>query len=249
MIKTLPQAHHRWYYLLSGPLWAASLFLVSPAVAPNTGSLGAAQLSGSTQATGMLAAQAPRYSGLTLGWIVMVLLLAALAYSVYAILKGINSEAGELPVPRWMDFLTPILAIAGLGVALYLTYVETQSVQAICGPIGDCNAVQSSRYATLFGVLPVGLLGAIGYIAILLAWLAGRFASAGLKSLASPAIFTMALLGTIYSAYLTYLELFVIRAVCIWCLTSAVLIALILVFNVRPLINSLNPTEEDLLSA
>ena len=44
----------------------------------------------------------------------------------------------------------------------YLTYVETQLVQAVCGPVGDCNAVQSSSYARLFGVLPVGVLGASG---------------------------------------------------------------------------------------
>jgi len=53
------------------------------------------------------------------------------------------------------------------------------------------------------------------------------------------------LFGTIFSVYLTYLELLVIRAVCIWCLSSAIIIGLILIFNVKPLILSLNPLEEE----
>jgi uncharacterized membrane protein len=173
----------------------------------------------------------------------MIGLLAALVYAIIAILRAFNSEAA-VTVPRWMDILTPVLSLIGLGVALYMTYIETQSVQAICGPLGDCNAVQNSPYATLFGWLPVGVLGAFGYLAILAAWLLGRFIPGFVRTYAPAAIFAMALLGTIFSIYLTYLELLVIRAVCIWCLSSAVIIALLLVFNVKPLILSLNPPEE-----
>jgi uncharacterized membrane protein len=188
--------------------------------------------------------EGPKYSGLALGWVVMVGLLAALVYAIIALVRGFNSEA-VVDVPRWMDILTPVLSLIGLGIAVYMTYIETQSVQAICGPVGDCNAVQSSRYATLFGWLPVGLLGAIGYVAILAAWLLGRLIPGAVRTYAPAAIFAMALVGTIFSVYLTYLELLVIRAVCIWCLSSAVVIALLLVFNVRPLILSLNPPEEE----
>jgi uncharacterized membrane protein len=188
--------------------------------------------------------EAPKYNGLALGWVVMVGLIAALLYAIIAIVHGFNSEQ-VVTVPRWMDILTPVLSLIGLGIALYMTYIETQSVQAICGPVGDCNAVQNSPYATLFGWLPVGVLGAIGYIAIMLVWLLGRFTSGVVKTYAPVAIFAMALLGTIFSVYLTYLELLVIRAVCIWCLSSAVVIGLLLVFNVKPLILSLNPPEED----
>lgn len=52
----------------------------------------------------------------------------------------------------------------------YMAYVETQAVEAVCGPVGDCNAVQNNSYAKLFGVLPVGVLGVVGYAAILAAW-------------------------------------------------------------------------------
>lgn len=189
-------------------------------------------------------AESPKYNGLVLGWVVMVGLLAALVYAIIAIVRAFNSEA-LVVVPRWMDILTPVLSVIGLGVALYLTYVETQSVEAICGPVGDCNAVQNSPYATLFGWLPVGVLGAIGYVGILAAWLLGRLIPGPVRTYTPAAIFAMALFGTIFSVYLTYLELLVIRAVCIWCLSSAIIIGLILVFNVKPLILSLNPLEEE----
>ena len=61
--------------------------------------------------------------------------------------------------------------------ALYLSYVETQMVEAVCGPVGDCNTVQSSPYSRLFGVLPMGVVGAVGYVAILAAWLVNRLGS------------------------------------------------------------------------
>jgi uncharacterized membrane protein len=68
----------------------------------------------------------------------------------------------------------PTLALGGLGVAGYLAYVETQAVAAVCGPVGDCNAVQSSPYAYLFDVIPIGVLGVIAYLSILAVWLWGR---------------------------------------------------------------------------
>lgn len=172
-------------------------------------------------------------SGFTLAWIVMGLLVLALLYAlVGAVLAALGREVPALP--RRVDGLIPVLSVIGLGVALYLTYVETQNVAAVCGPVGDCNTVQSSRFATLFGFLPVGLLGAVGYVGILAAWFAGRRGSWSLVRLAAPALLGMALFGVIFSIYLTYLELFIIKAVCMWCLSSAVMIALVLILSVGP---------------
>jgi uncharacterized membrane protein len=97
--------------------------------------------------------------------------------------------------------------------------------------VGDCNTVQSSPYAKLFGLIPIGLVGAVGYIAILAAWLWRRFRTDALSRIAGPVMFGMALFGTLFSVYLTYLELFVIHAVCIWCLTSAVIITLLMLLG------------------
>ena len=108
------------------------------------------------------------------------------------------------------------LALAGLAVAGYLTYVHYAGVEPVCaGGGGGCERVQSSSYAELGGV-PVALLGVIGY-AVILASLAvpgdpGRFLGA-----------LLALAGFGFSAYLTWVELVEIEAVCQWCVVSAVL--------------------------
>lgn len=181
--------------------------------------------------------------GFGLAWAVMGVLALALIYALAAaVLVASGRPVFGLP-ERTAGALIPLLAVAGLGVALYLTYVETQNVAAVCGPVGDCNAVQSSPFAKLFGVLPVGLLGALGYVAILAAW-AVRHRDPFAR-LAPLAIFGMALFGVLFSAYLTYLELYIIRAVCIWCLTSAIIMALLLVLAVGPAVAMLAEGDED----
>ena len=151
---------------------------------------------------------------------------------------------------RWTEPAFPLLCLAGLGVAGYLTYVETQAVQAICGPVGDCNTVQSSPYARLFGVLPVGVLGFMGFLAILAAWLYPRLRRDRWARYAPLPVLGMTVFGVLFSIYLTYLELFVIKAVCIWCLTSAVIMTLLLLLSLNPvlrcLIGDLHVEEESL---
>jgi uncharacterized membrane protein len=120
-----------------------------------------------------------------------------------------------------------VLAVAGLGVAGYLTWVHYADLEPICaGGSGGCERVQSSEYAELAGV-PVALLGLIGYGAILASLAvpgdAGRFAGA-----------LLALAGFGFSAWLTYVELFEIDAICQWCVASAVLMtALAVVTSLR----------------
>lgn len=122
----------------------------------------------------------------------------------------------------------PLLVLIGLVVAIYLAYVEITHTPAVCGPIGECNTVQQSPYATLFGVLPIGVLGIIGYVAIGVAWLVAWRGPAFWRQIATGAVWAFALAGAVFSAYLTFLEPFVIGAVCAWCLTSAVVMALLL---------------------
>ena len=116
----------------------------------------------------------------------------------------------------------------------YLAYVETAQVEAVCGPVGDCNTVQQSEYARLFGILPIGVLGLIGYIAIAAAWGIARFGNGSLTNLAALALFTMTVSGTLFSIYLTFLEPFVIGATCAWCLTSAILMTTLMLLSIRP---------------
>lgn len=121
-----------------------------------------------------------------------------------------------------------VLCLLGLVVAGYLAYVEATHTEAVCGPVGDCNTVQQSKYARLFGVIPIGVLGLIGYVAMLVAWWIQRMSKGWRSDYAVLALFGMAVFGTVFSAYLTFLEPFVIGATCAWCLASAVIITVLM---------------------
>lgn len=161
-------------------------------------------------------------SGSIPAFLVLAGMVAALLF-VGVMLLRVRGGRAHPPEAAWVAWAIPALAVAGLAVAGYLTYVETQLVAAVCGPVGDCNAVQSSAYARLFGV-PVGVIGLAGYIAIFGAWLWGRSGNPTARAL----LLVMAAAGVLFSIYLTWLELFVIRAVCLWCLSSAVIMTLIM---------------------
>lgn len=174
-----------------------------------------------------------RWNGFRLAVAIMVGMAAALIYAAITVWRGANGTRRSR-APRWTEVAFVPLALAGLSVAAYLAYVETQTVAAICGPVGDCNAVQMSPYATLFGVLPIGVLGVIGYLGMLALWLWGRLRDDALARYVPVLLFGMALFGVLFSLYLTYLEPFVIGAVCIWCLTSAVIMTLLLLLSTKP---------------
>jgi len=160
------------------------------------------------------------------------------------VLIGMIASLAVMAV-RWRDqkktkkrlklhWVVPLLALLGLVVAGYLAFIESTGGEAVCGPVGDCNTVQQSEYAFLFGVVSVGLLGMLSYIAILSAWLIDRWGSEQLADLAQVAIFLMAFVGTLFSIYLTFLEPFVIGATCAWCLTSAVVITTLMLISANP---------------
>jgi uncharacterized membrane protein len=132
------------------------------------------------------------------------------------------------------SWTVPILCLVGMVVAGYLAYVETAQVAAVCGPVGDCNTVQQSEYARLFGVLPIGVLGLAGYLMIIAAWLGARYGRNGTEHMASLGLLGMTVTGTLFSVYLTFLEPFVIGATCAWCLTSAVLMTVLMLASVGP---------------
>jgi uncharacterized membrane protein len=138
------------------------------------------------------------------------------------------------PSSELVGRLIPALSLFGLGVAGYLAYVETQQAAAVCGPVGDCNTVQQSEYARLFGLLPIGVLGVVGYVATLIAWSVAQFRRGKWADLASLSLLAMTLFGTLFSIYLTFLEPFVIGATCAWCLTSAMVMTALLWLSVAP---------------
>jgi uncharacterized membrane protein len=117
------------------------------------------------------------------------------------------------------------VALAGLGIAGYLTAVHYAGGTPVCAVAHGCAIVQQSRYAELAGV-PVALLGLAGYVAILAA-----LARDGEWGRTAAAFLSLAGLG--FSGWLTYVELGVLRAVCIWCVGSAVCMALLTGITIR----------------
>jgi uncharacterized membrane protein len=160
--------------------------------------------------------------GNTMAVIVLVWMLTVLALVLTAFLRT------DSTIRAWPGWTIPVLIAVGSVVAVYLSYVEITNTAAVCGPVGHCNDVQQSPHATLFGILPVGVLGILGYIAMAGAWLLSRSDAGSVRDLGHTGLWAMALFGTLFSVYLTFLEPFVIGASCVWCLTSAVAVTLIL---------------------
>ncbi|MBV8735529.1 MAG: vitamin K epoxide reductase family protein [Solirubrobacterales bacterium] len=114
-----------------------------------------------------------------------------------------------------------VLAVAGLAVAAYLTYVHYAGVHPACTAGQSCIKVQTSQWSRLAGV-PVALIGLLGYAAIM----GSLFAPEGEES--RLATLGLTLVGFGFSAYLTFRELFSIHAICEWCVSSAVIMTLLL---------------------
>ena len=173
-------------------------------------------------------------AGFALGWTVLAGMVAGLVYGG----KRWMRIRPFVPTPnnpvhnRWQTVVVLGLVAIGLIVAMYLAYVEITHVTAVCGPIGECNIVQSSPYAQIMGI-PVAVLGALSYLLIGAFWLWRRPLNEKWPGLAGYGLLALTFLGALFSIYLTALELLIIRAVCAWCLTSAVVIALLFLMVVK----------------
>jgi uncharacterized membrane protein len=133
--------------------------------------------------------------------------------------------------PRGLRRATAALALLGLAIAGYLTWVHYAGLKPICaGGSGGCEKVQNSRWAELAGV-PVALLGLGGYAAILLSLALPQDPGRSLAAF-------LALVGLGFSGWLTYVEVARIHAVCQWCVASAVVMALLAVVSVVRLLRA-----------
>lgn len=121
-----------------------------------------------------------------------------------------------------------IAAVVGLIDSIYLTWLKVGKDEIIC--IGGCDVVNASKYSEIFGI-PIAIFGALSYIAILgvvLFWDRWEF----LSNYASYLFFGVTLVGVLYSAYLTYLELAVIHAICPFCVVSAVVMVILFIISI-----------------
>lgn len=140
-------------------------------------------------------------------------------------MSAVASNGARPPsrLDRRLGIAILILTLIGIGVAGYLTYTHYAHIKVLCGSNGGCETVQTSVYSKLGGI-PVAVLGLAGYIGIL-------FSLAIRNELGRAAGFGIALIGFLFSLYLTYREAFTIHAYCYWCLSSALLMTLLMILT------------------
>ena len=139
------------------------------------------------------------------------------------------------------------LILAGLGLldSVYLIWVKIANRYALCGPIGDCESVNSSQYSEIYGV-PIALFGAGAYLAlILLLWFESR--GGGWQEYGPMLVFGISFAGVLYSAYLTYIEIAVLRAICPYCVVSAIALVLLLILAILRLLGDQDEFQQEIM--
>lgn len=121
---------------------------------------------------------------------------------------------------KMLKSLFIILILIGVGVSSYLTFLHYSQIPAVCGVseiFASCDSVLSSKYSKLFGI-PVALLGVFFYIATLFVFI---FLISKKKKIFLTLLLLLESTGLIFSIIFTYLQFFVIKTLCPYCLTSA----------------------------
>jgi len=126
--------------------------------------------------------------------------------------------------------VTIILTIIGLLVAIYMTIFKLTNNESMCIGNGGCSAVNASGYSEVNGI-PVAVVGMIGYIAILgTLWLERK--PGFFKTNGSLIFFGLSLTGFLFTVWLIYVEVALIKALCPFCLTSQVVMSAIFILSV-----------------
>ncbi|MEJ2737554.1 MAG: vitamin K epoxide reductase family protein, partial [Anaerolineae bacterium] len=177
--------------------------------------------------------------GFGLAGVILASMVLSVGFSGWRISRpGIWQRLGQIstlertPIDRATTAAIPLLAGVGLAVAGYLAYVEITHVAAVCGPVGECNAVQTSAYALFLGI-PVAVWGLLYYLAVVALWAGQRVLVGRWANLSRLGLLGLTLFGTLFSIYLTCLELFAIQAICSWCLSSAVISTVLMLLAAR----------------
>jgi uncharacterized membrane protein len=135
-------------------------------------------------------------------------------------------------LPAWFDLAFIVLTLIGIGVSGYLAWTHLTFTPIICTADLSCDTVNRSAYAYFppnWGI-PVSYVGLAGYIGLLGLGLGRWRVAAGRKGSTARldlSLFVATLIGVIFSVYLTAMELFVIHAICWWCVGSATIITLL----------------------
>lgn len=128
-----------------------------------------------------------------------------------------------------------VAAVIGLLDSLYLAYVKIANVNIYCTPgLGSCDVVNASRFSVLWGI-PLGVYGVVAFATLL--WLAvfGKRVKM-LAPYTELLLFAISFAGFLFSLYLTYIELFFLKAVCQWCVLSALMMTTVFFTGIHKLV-------------
>jgi uncharacterized membrane protein len=135
---------------------------------------------------------------------------------------------------KWLYRASVALVVLGLLVSIYMTVYKVTSNDSMCLGSGDCSTVNASRYSEVNGI-PVAIIGVLGYLAILATHYfenRNRF----FKQNSTLMIFGMALTGFIFTVWLIYVEIALLKALCPFCVTSQTAMTIIFIIAVMRLI-------------
>jgi uncharacterized membrane protein len=126
------------------------------------------------------------------------------------------------------------LALAGIFVSLYLTLYKLGIIGELSCSIGSCETVNTSKWSRFLG-MPVAAWGLLFYLDVFAVALISTLPRFENERTLSVVLVLESAVGVLFSAWLTYLELGVIHAICIWCVTSAIIVTLILLVSIADL--------------
>jgi uncharacterized membrane protein len=127
-----------------------------------------------------------------------------------------------------------IAAVIGLLVSIYMTIYKITDNNTMCLGNGGCSAINTSKYSVVYGI-PVAAIGIVGYLAIVVTHLLEN-RSDFFEDNATLLVFGMSLTGFLFATYLTYLEFFIIKAVCPFCVTSQIAITAVFIVSIIRLV-------------
>jgi len=130
--------------------------------------------------------------------------------------------------------ITIALAVIGLLVSIYMTIYKVTSNEAMCVGSSGCSEVNASRYSEVNGI-PVAVLGVGGYAAILALFFLEQ-SSGFFEENGTMIFFGISLVGFLFTLYLIYVEIALIKAYCPFCLTSQAVMTVIFIISVVRLI-------------
>ena len=130
--------------------------------------------------------------------------------------------------------LLAMLSLVGVFLSIYLTLYKLGHIGSLQCAVGSCETVNTSRWATFLG-LPVAAWGLGFYISVLGVSMVGVQEQFADRRWVSVVLTGLTGWGVLFSGWLTYLELFVINAICMWCVISAIVVAIMFVISLADL--------------